>query len=235
MKKPNFAIIVCVHGDEKYGVEVIKKIKKFTNKTSVIIANPEALKKNKRFVDVDLNRCFPGKARGNREERIAFSLTKALKQFDYVIDLHSSSTETEPFIITTRISTDHKKLISCIPVRKVVIMTKKLAKGKALIDHCKCGVSIEIGQHQNKNNAAKAVSIIRRMLINIKNFSSSKKIFFKAYGISMHGDPHPPKLKNFVHYVEKKSKVYPLLITPKEYAGDSVHYLKARRINYRNH
>ncbi|MBS3094157.1 succinylglutamate desuccinylase/aspartoacylase family protein, partial [Candidatus Pacearchaeota archaeon] len=68
-------IICCLHGNEIYGLEVCKDQSLFP----FILANEKALKENKRFIDSDLNRSFPGKADGNYEERRAFELTKKLK------------------------------------------------------------------------------------------------------------------------------------------------------------
>jgi len=225
-------LVACVHGNEKYGIKVLKKIDRISYKGKIIpiIANLEAAKKNKRYIDMDLNRCFPGKQRGNCEQRLAYSLTKILKKCDYVIDLHSSSIKTDPFIITTRLSRRHKELISYIPIKKVVLITKKLAKGNALIDNCSCGISIEIGQHNDTRNGSRAINIIKNMLENLEKRKAAQKTFFSAYAIVRHGEKHPKKLRNFVAYYENKSRVYPILITPRRNAPDGIHYLKARKI-----
>jgi len=60
MKKILF--IVATHGDEKIGVEVIERLrtKKLDRFFDYLVANPKALEKNTRFIDVDLNRSYPG-------------------------------------------------------------------------------------------------------------------------------------------------------------------------------
>ena len=51
------AIVCCLHGTEPYGLEVVKRLPVFP---PFFIGNEKALKENKRFIDTDLNRSFPG-------------------------------------------------------------------------------------------------------------------------------------------------------------------------------
>ena len=80
----NLVLICCLHGNEGYGLEVCKRQSLFP----FILANKRALKENKRYIDSDLNRVFPGNKQGNHEERLAVEILDQIKSFDYVIDLH---------------------------------------------------------------------------------------------------------------------------------------------------
>ena len=93
--------IAAVHGDEKIGVEAINKIQKtkLSEKFDSLIANQKALAQNKRFIDSDLNRIFPGNVNGNYEEKRAKEITKIAKNYDFVIDLHGTISNTGIFII----------------------------------------------------------------------------------------------------------------------------------------
>ena len=62
----NLVLICCLHGNEGYGLEVCKGQSLFP----FVLANEKALEENKRFIDWDLNRCFPGNRKGNYEEKI---------------------------------------------------------------------------------------------------------------------------------------------------------------------
>lgn len=147
-KNKTIAIIGALHGNEGVGVEVIKNLTSFLRRRAVgIIANTKALKKNVRFIDQDLNRSFPGRSDGNYEERLAKRLLKRVKDLDYVLDLHSFSCKSPPFAILTKKTKEHLRLVRASGVKKVIFMSPKLASGKALIDHCRCGVSIETGRH----------------------------------------------------------------------------------------
>ena len=55
------AVVCCLHGTEPYGLEVVKRL---PASLSFFIGNEKALKENRRFIDSDLNRSFPGKENG---------------------------------------------------------------------------------------------------------------------------------------------------------------------------
>ncbi|MEK6894984.1 MAG: succinylglutamate desuccinylase/aspartoacylase family protein [Nanoarchaeota archaeon] len=164
-------IVCCVHGNEQYGLEVVKQLP-----FPFFIGNKLAVEKNIRFIDCDLNRCFSGKADGNHEEKIAYYLTNLLKDFDYVIDLHSSSNACPMFGIITKPNTEKMELAKKLGLKKIMIMPEFFASGKALIDFVKCGISIEVGSHERKENARDAVDLINNF-VNGKNYSNKIEIF----------------------------------------------------------
>jgi len=109
MRNKKILIIGAVHGNEKVGAEIIEKKIRSLKKNNIkgIIANREALKQEARFIKEDLNRIFPGKVNGNHEEKIAYRLTKKIKNFDYLLDIHSFSCRSEPFAILTGKTKNH--------------------------------------------------------------------------------------------------------------------------------
>lgn len=111
-----------------------------------------------------MNRSFPGNPGGNFEEKIAYHLTKIFKNFDYVLDLHSFSCQSDPFVIITKKTAQHLRLAKAARIRKVVFMSPALASGKALIDHCRCGISVEAGRHSQKNTYEQAGALTRNIL-----------------------------------------------------------------------
>lgn len=160
------AIIGAIHGDENVGVEVIRRLKKLDDERNIvgIVANNEALKKGKRFIVQDLNRSFPGDLKGNLEERLAYRLNKKIKKFDYILDLHSFSCKSDPFAVLTKKTKRHLKLAEASGINRVVFMSPKLASGKALIDHCRCGVSIETGRHDLESTFRRATHYTENIL-----------------------------------------------------------------------
>lgn len=106
-KKPGktVAIFSGVHGNEKAGVEaikkVIKKIEIISGKVYFVFANPHAINKNVRYVEKNLNRCFLKNNKGKTlEDKIAVNLMKILDESDLLLDLHASNTpQSTPFII----------------------------------------------------------------------------------------------------------------------------------------
>lgn len=167
------AVICCLHGTEPYGLEVIKRL---PVSVSSFIGNKKALEKNKRFIDIDLNRCFPGDEFGNHEERLAHELCKKLRDFNSVIDLHSSSNDCPIFGIITNQTKDKIELAKRLGLKKLVIMKESIASGKALIDFVKCGISIEVGPHNRKQNSEKVSDLINNLIEN-KNYSNSLEIY----------------------------------------------------------
>lgn len=103
MKK--ILLIVATHGDEKIGIEVIENLnrKKLGKYFDFLIANPKALKKDVRYIDIDLNRSYPGKDDSLLyEEKLATRNLKLAKKYKYVIDLHEASQGRDDFIIVPR-------------------------------------------------------------------------------------------------------------------------------------
>ncbi|MBU2615722.1 MAG: succinylglutamate desuccinylase/aspartoacylase family protein [Nanoarchaeota archaeon] len=169
----SLAVVCCLHGNEKYGLKVIKKISPII---PFFIANKRAVQENKRFIDEDLNRCFPGKSKGNHEEKIAFNLLPKLKKFDFVLDLHSSSENCPLFGIITK--PDHNKLdfAKKLGLKKLVIMPDNFSKSKSLIDHLKCGISIEVGNHKRSENPKEVIKCIHSFFKK-KNSNQSPELF----------------------------------------------------------
>ncbi len=188
-------IVCCLHGDERYGFEVSKNQSFFP----FFLANKKAFIENKRFIDSDLNRSFPGKENGNHEEKLAFELTKKLKSFDYVLDLHSSSNECPIFGVITKPNNEKIEFAKKLGLKKLVIMKESFASGKALIDFVKCGISIEVGPHDRKENVEEAVQLIENFL-NDKNRNENIEIFEVIDVIKKEADCIT--IKNF-EYVKK--------------------------------
>jgi hypothetical protein len=143
---PNIVILGGVHGDEKLGIKVIKELcdsfnisqdfsapeKKIFNRNIVGnlflgIGNPEAVKLNQRGVSSqDLNRCFVSDQLNEESQydsvdhQRARELLPLLKQTDYLIDLHSTSSPSESFICFQENSKLHKRLYKHAPVNYIL-------------------------------------------------------------------------------------------------------------------
>lgn len=154
-------VVSCLHGTEPYGLEVIKGL---PASVPFVIGNPAALKRNVRFIETDLNRCFPGNPRGTYEERRAVELLEILKPFSHVIDVHSSSNVCPLFGIITQPNSEKITFAQKLGLKKLVIMPPFFASGKALIDYVPCGISLEIGPHHRKENVEEVLACIHQLL-----------------------------------------------------------------------
>jgi predicted deacylase len=102
-KKPGPTIFVsaAVHGDELNGIEIIRRLikqKKFKIIKGTVIAVPMVnvygvVNQSRYMPDRrDLNRCFPGSAKGSLAGRVAYIfLNEIVKHCDYGIDLHTGA------------------------------------------------------------------------------------------------------------------------------------------------
>lgn len=116
-KKPGktLAIFAGVHGNEKAGIHALNKVyKKCEIKRGVVYfvkGSPAALKRNIRFVEKDLNRCFlPSSDNGSYEEKRAKELIPILQESDALLDLHGSpAKESLPFAICEKEAWDVAK------------------------------------------------------------------------------------------------------------------------------
>ncbi|GAA5136448.1 succinylglutamate desuccinylase/aspartoacylase family protein [Thalassotalea piscium] len=102
-KKPGPTIFIsaAVHGDELNGIEIIRRLigqKKFAITKGTVIAVPMVnvygvVNQSRYMPDRrDLNRCFPGSAKGSLAGRVAhIFLNEIVKHCDYGIDLHTGA------------------------------------------------------------------------------------------------------------------------------------------------
>ncbi len=203
MKK--IAVIACVHGNEQYGLEVIKLL---PSSFSFFIANKKAIEQKKRFIDTDLNRCFPGKKEGNNEEKIAYGLANVLNEFDEVLDLHSTSEACPLFGIITKPDNEKIMLAKRLGLQKLVIMSPDYAWGKALIDFVKKGISLEVGPHERKENVEEAVDAIKALVEGCGAKETSLEIY-EVFDI-IRGENKKPLIGNFDEVKEGQ----PIAVSP---------------------
>lgn len=105
-------IICATHGNERIGLETVTELERkgLSNCFDPIVANVEALNKNVRFTDCDLNRSYPGdKGSALYEKRRAAEILEIAKGYEYVIDMHEASSGTEDFIIIAETEVDGER------------------------------------------------------------------------------------------------------------------------------
>jgi succinylglutamate desuccinylase len=111
---PHIVVLGGVHGDEKTGIEVVKKLNNlflnkeiniYKGKLTLIMGNEEAVAIGKRgtTAEYNLNRMFSdehlaGPALDFYESRRAHELAPILKSADISLDIHSTSVPTVPFL-----------------------------------------------------------------------------------------------------------------------------------------
>ena len=102
---PVLYVQAAIHGDEVNGVEVLRRLVTGLDPSTlrgvlivIPIANGSGFTQHSRrnfFDEEDMNRVWPGKESGSMSQQIAFHLyQQAIRHADYVVDLHTASSNT---------------------------------------------------------------------------------------------------------------------------------------------
>ena len=152
--RPEIAIVAMMHGDEVCGKKALDRFLEsefeLQKPVKFIVANEEAMEKEERFIDTDLNRCFPGNLESDsHEERLAAKLMEELEGLP-TLTLHSMEEFEEMFCLVNTVDED---LIKAPGVKKAVDVEPL---DKDSIEKYLDAVSVEagkIGSEQAEENA----------------------------------------------------------------------------------
>lgn len=178
--QPVIVFNVGTHGNEYQPVVAAEKFHQefdpanlLRGKIRFVISNPPALRQNKRFLIEDLNRAYPGNILGHGERRIAAKLLGYVRDADYVIDLHTAPNDSPPFVILGRRDKNRLRLAEIAPVSPIVLF--EADQSCAMVDFTRCGIGIELGDHNNPISADLGLRVIQQYLsaIGLSKDSSS--------------------------------------------------------------
>ncbi|XOU93935.1 MAG: succinylglutamate desuccinylase/aspartoacylase domain-containing protein [Candidatus Kerfeldbacteria bacterium] len=216
MKRKKILFLAATHGNEGFTIPILKKLtdQKNLSRFDWKISNPEALEKNKRFIDADLNRVAPGNKDSFKYEiRRAYELMQVFKKYDYVIDIHGTPAKTGIFTIVTNPKKENLLLSTLLPFQNIVIWSpKNLKKPGPLTQFVDCGVEIECGSKNSVENQNKLYSSLKDFLK--KDLSQDQKTFFRVYGKLLKKDYEDKegKFKEFEEVNIKGEKFFALLV-----------------------
>lgn len=169
-------IFAGIHGNEICGVEAFKKIIPKLNIDSgtvyFILGNPEAINKNKRYIEHNLNRLFKldnkysSGIKKTYEYKRAIYLKKFLKKADALLDIHSTTNKNLPFIICENRSL---KVANYLPsdFKRIVHGFELLEAGGTdgyMLSSDKIGICVECGVHTDKKSVLVATRAITNFL-----------------------------------------------------------------------
>lgn len=213
---PQIAIVGCLHGDEAIGKRVFEHYQQAgTPGLRLILANTKALNKNQRFIDEDLNRCFPGDPNGSHEQKVAAKLLPHLSDIDYVIDLHSTTSSLRMTPIVLHLSSKIRTVVNLCESYEIVLMGQRRAT-KSLIGSVKNGVSLEFGEQYATTAAALGdiTTIIDGLLKNRARPPQPRRLFKMLKTIPLDAKV-PANSKNFQYL--PALDIYPFLLHEKSY------------------
>tara|TARA_R110002074_G_scaffold192287_2_gene358094 strand:+ start:2489 stop:3619 length:1131 start_codon:yes stop_codon:yes gene_type:complete len=205
---PTIIVFAGIHGNEKAGVIAMEKIMKKINEENIafrgnfyaIKGNLEALKSNKRFEDVDLNRIWTrskihklehakSKFSEIEEQKSIYALIKDILVYNkgpfYFLDLHTTSSDTKPFI-TISDSLNNRRFTAKFNL-PVILGIEEYLDGPLLtylneFGHISLG--FEAGQHDDQQSIINCESFIWLALVKsgciklrtLKNYQDYKAI-----------------------------------------------------------
>ncbi|MDD5639379.1 MAG: succinylglutamate desuccinylase/aspartoacylase family protein [Candidatus Pacebacteria bacterium] len=187
-------IIVGVHGDENAPVKgffLLKeylKHKKIKKAFQVIVANEGALENNKRFIEKDLNRCFPGNASGCHEERLANNILEEVLKVDINFDFHSTTIQIEkPYGIVSVYNEKSRKIMMMTGVKEYIFDSSE-----SLIKFAPNSLAYEVGWEIDPKSSNNAFSIMKNILIN-----------FDIIDEELDYKPYNPEIYLIYHFILK--------------------------------
>jgi len=230
-RRKNVLCLVGTHGNEIIGLKAFKELKDKVKNLDFFIANPKALKKNLRFIDVDLNRIAPGKKNSSKYEvQRAYEIFKSFDQYQFVIDVHGTKAKTGIFTIITRPRPENFLLAGCLPNKNIVVWSpnKNIVQGP-LTAFANCGVEIECGPQFSLKVRQGIISVLKKIDqsgIDLLKSDLKSKNLFMVYGKL--AKKSKIRLKEFQKVKIKNEEFYPLLIN----RYNKIICYKMKKINY---
>lgn len=226
MKKILF--IIATHGDEKIGLEVIErlKVKKLNRFFDCLIANPRALRKNARFIEVDLNRSYPG-AKNSKlyEKKRAYENLQKAKKYQYVIDIHEASQGINNFVIVPRERLSKSFPVNLINLKTILLWPNPKGSLSQILENA---IELEFGMKNKKRKEVIRVArnIIEKFIKDIyrnkrENKRQKQKLYY-VYGNLKRKEfsDKKKKLRDFCRAKINGETFYPLLVG--QYLRDGV-------------
>ncbi|WP_435143518.1 succinylglutamate desuccinylase [Halobaculum sp. P14] len=162
---PEIAVVGGIHGDEPCGPAAIERLvaedPDVARPVKLVVANEEALERDTRYVDEDLNRAFPGSRDAETHEgRLAAALARELDGCT-TFSLHSTQSYAEPFALCDTVDEVVRAVVPSLPV-DTLVETDRFTEGR-LIEHPHT-VEVECGLQGSAEAADNAYWLVRAFL-----------------------------------------------------------------------
>lgn len=210
MKK--LLITTATHGDEEFSIPIVKELAR-RYQFDWWINNPQALKAKKRFIDTDLNRSGPGDIDSAKlEERLASQIINAASEYNQVIDIHGTTSNSGIFIIISDPNWQNIEFAKSIPINKVVLWPSLEAKGP-LTQFIPNSLEIECGPKESPKTARQLKRVLDNYLSGKKSTESQEWYIVTGCLKGMIKKP----MEDFKQTKYKEKMFYPLLVD--QYSG----------------
>jgi predicted deacylase len=159
---------VATHGNEVMPVVAAHIVADYLagqaldGKVRFMVANPPALRANKRFIDSDLNRIYPGRLDGASEERLAALMFPYIAGVGAVIDMHTSP-NSDPFVVAVTRSPQHLELAEAMGIGNIALLVMK-SEPHSMVQFATCGAGVELGHHDDPLAIARGVAVVTNVM-----------------------------------------------------------------------
>jgi len=163
---PEVAVVGGIHGDEPCGSAAVEAVLEadpdVARPVKLIIANEEALKRGRRYVEEDLNRAFPGSPDADTHEgRLAHDLLTEIRGCE-ILSLHSTRSYAAPFALVDEMDGHARSICPYLSV-EAVVETSQYSEGR-LIAYPDV-VELECGLQRSAVAAENARALVREFLV----------------------------------------------------------------------
>lgn len=162
--EPEVAVVGSVHGDEPEGKKAIERFLNSDHEVlkpvKFVVANEEALEQDVRYLDVDLNRNFPGdKESENHEERLAAELVEELEDLR-ILDIHSTRSQPTPYAAFGDTEDVTMELVSCAGIEKGCLFPGSSGSMNEYL----MGAIVEVGPQGSEEASEQAYQVLLNFL-----------------------------------------------------------------------
>jgi succinylglutamate desuccinylase len=154
-------VIACQHGNELFGLKVLAPLAERSNPNIRLrVGNLEAISKDIRYVESDLNRSFGKIGSSTKEGRLAKGIVKEIKEFDpdVIIDLHTSVVDVGKVSILAEDSPFLQAISSKLGMERIAVMLPDITREALLGQFPTKSVSLEFGVHHTSDKLAHEIA-----------------------------------------------------------------------------
>lgn len=164
---PEVAVVGGIHGDEPCGPRAIASLlaesPDVERPVKLIVANEEAIAGDRRYVEEDLNRAFPGDPDGDTHEaRLAHDLLREIRDCT-VFSLHSTQSYPRPFALVGEVDGFARSLCPYLSI-DAVVETAGFSEGR-LIAYPDDVIEVECGLQGTERAAENARRLVSEFLV----------------------------------------------------------------------
>jgi len=162
---PEIAVVGAVHGDEPCGARAIERLlaesPPVERPVKCIVVNEEALERDVRYLDEDLNRAFPGDPDAETHEgRLAAELLRELRGC-VTLSMHSTQSYDDPFAVVGEVGSLAEAVCPYLSM-DAVVEAGDFTEGR-LVEHAEV-IEVECGRQGSDAAAENAVDLVHEFL-----------------------------------------------------------------------